>query len=152
MSVLRPGANQERMHWTPAMGVGIEKIDYQHKELFCLVNDLMDFVGEGKDSESFVLAFDFLEEYVVDHFGEEDKYMDMFSYPGAKAHKEQHALFRKTLGNLKERYEEFGATEPFLKVLQSQLAAWIMTHIKNVDKKLGEFLRDKVMDSAEEGS
>ncbi len=152
MSVLRPGANQEKIHWAPSMSVGIEKIDYQHKELLCLVNDLMDFVGEGKDSECFAMAFDFLEDYVVEHFGEEEKYMDMFSYPGAEAHKDQHALFVNTLGNFKERYEEFGATEPFLKVLQSQLAAWIMTHIKNVDGKLGEFLRDKTADSSEESS
>lgn len=143
MSVIRPDAEQTRIHWIPSMSVGIEKIDYQHKELLCLVNDLMDFAGEGKDSESFAMAFDFLEEYVVEHFGEEEKYMDMFSYPGAEAHKEQHALFVNTLGNLKERYEEFGATESFLKVLQSQLAAWIMTHIKNVDTVLGKFLRDK---------
>ncbi len=152
MSVLRPGAEQGKLFWIPSMGVGIEKIDYQHKELFCLVNDLVDFVDEGKDSESFAIAFDFLEEYVVGHFGEEEKYMDMFSFPGAEAHKDQHALFRKTLGNLKERYEEFGATGPFLKVFQSQLAAWIMTHIKNVDTKLGKFLRDKVLDGVEEGS
>ncbi len=152
MSILRPGAEQTRIHWTPSMSVNIEKIDYQHKELLCLVNDLMDLVGEGKDSESFSMAFDFLEQYVVDHFGEEEKYMDMFSFPGAAVHKEQHALFRSTLTNLKERYEEFGATEAFLLTLQSQLAAWIMTHIKNVDTMLGKYLRDKNMDSPGESS
>lgn len=148
MSILKPGFKAEKIYWTTSMSVGIEKIDYQHKELFCLVNDLMDLIGEGKDEQSFILAFDFLGKYVIDHFEEEERYMSLFGYPGIKEHKEQHAIFKKTLVNMKERYKEFGATEPFLKILQSQLAAWIMTHVKHVDGMLGEYLKDKSLDNA----
>ncbi|MBE9532260.1 MAG: hemerythrin family protein [Proteobacteria bacterium] len=147
MGIIGSGNLTEKIYWTPAMSVGVERIDYQHKELFCLVNDLMDLVGEGKDSESFTVAFKFLEGYVVNHFGEEEKYMELFSYPGIKEHKEQHEMFKKTLDNMKERFDEFGATTIFLKILQSQLAAWIMTHVKNVDKKFGVFLKDKDIES-----
>ncbi len=141
------GGSAEKLHWTPSMSVGVDKIDYQHKELFCLVNDLIDLVGEGRDAESFAVAFEFLESYVVEHFGEEERYMEIFSSPGAKEHKEQHAIFKKTLENMEERFDEFGATAPFLKILQSQLAAWIMTHVKNVDRMLGDFLKDKDIES-----
>ena len=148
MSIIGSGGSVEKLYWTSDMSVGVDKIDYQHKELYCLVNDLIDLVGEGKDAESFSVAFKFLEGYVVNHFGEEEKYMELFSYPGAKEHKEQHEIFKKTLENMEERYAEFGATTPFLKILQSQLAAWIMTHVRRVDKMLGEFLQEKSLDPA----
>ena len=147
MSVLGSDSSSAKIHWIPAMSVGVEVIDYQHKELFCFVNDLIDLLGKGKDTESFIKAFEFLEGYVIDHFGEEERFMEIFSFPGTKEHKEQHEMFKKTLVNMKERYTEFGATGPFLKILQSQLAAWIMTHVKHVDKMLGEYLKDKSIDS-----
>lgn len=147
MSIIGAGASLGKIYWTNDMSVGVETIDYQHKELFCLVNDLIDLADEDKDSEVFNVAFKFLEKYVVNHFGEEERYMELFSYPGIKEHKEQHAMFKKTLVNMKERYDEFGATGPFLKILQSQLAAWIMTHVKKVDGMLGDFLKDKSIDN-----
>jgi hemerythrin len=133
----------QRLAWSSEMSVGIEKIDYQHKELFCLVNDLLDLIEDKKEPESIEVAFDFLSDYVKDHFGEEEKYMDKYSYPGSAPHKEQHAVFRVTLENLKRRYDELGPSDGLMKILQSQLAAWIMTHVKNVDKMLGEFLKEE---------
>jgi hemerythrin len=147
VSVIGSGGVSEKLFWTPSMSVGIEKIDYQHKELFCLVNDLIDLVDEEMDSDGFVGAFKFLEGYVIDHFGEEERYMEIFSYPGIKEHKEQHALFKRTLADMEDRYREFGATEPFLKILKSQLVAWIFTHVKNVDGKLGKYLKGKTIDN-----
>ncbi|MEE9543058.1 MAG: hemerythrin family protein [Thermodesulfobacteriota bacterium] len=153
MTIIRSGPGEggggggrggrEKLYWTSSMSVGIEKIDYQHKELFCLVNDLMDLLNDGREPESIELAFDFLQDYVNDHFGEEEKYMDKYSFPGAAPHKEQHAVFKITFENLRRRYDEIGPSEGLMKILQSQLAAWIMTHVKNVDKMLGEYLKDK---------
>lgn len=148
MGIIKPGKKMEKIEWTPAISIGVEKLDYQHKELFCFVNDLMDLVDEEKYSESFIIAFKFLEKYTINHFGEEERYMEIYSYPGTKQHKEQHTVFKNTLANMKERYEEFGATESFLKIFQSQLAAWIMTHVKNVDGMFGDFLKDKSIDIA----
>lgn len=139
----RRGEAREKLYWTPSMSVGIDLIDYQHRELFCLVNDLMDLIEEGGKPESIEVAFDFLQGYVLDHFGEEEKYMDKYSFPGAEPHKEQHALFKRTFEDFKRRYKEHGPSEELMKVLQSQLAAWIMTHVKHVDKMLGDFLKDK---------
>lgn len=133
----------EKLYWTPSMSVGIEKLDSQHRELFCFVNDLIDLIDEGGKPESIEGAFEFLQHYVSDHFGEEEKYMDKYSFPGVGPHKEQHAVFKKTFEDFKRRYKEHGPSEALLKVLQSQLAAWIMTHVRNVDKMLGEFLKDK---------
>ena len=147
MTIIKDGPDgdvvRERLYWTSSMSVGIDKIDYQHRELFCLVNDLMDYVEDSRAPETIELAFDFLQDYAFDHFGEEEKYMDRYSFPGAGAHKDQHEVFRRTFEDFKRRYEEIGPSEALLKILQSQLAAWIMTHVKNVDRMLGEFLKDK---------
>ena len=148
MNVLGGRDSTEKLHWTLSMSVDVDKLDYQHRELFCLVNDLIDLIGENKDSESFVVAFKFLENYVVGHFGEEERYMELFDYPGIREHKDQHAIFKKTLLNMKERYEEFGATEPFLNILQSQLVVWVFTHVSNIDGMLGEYLKGKTRDNA----
>ena len=141
MIILSPGG-KGKIYWTPSLNIGIEKIDSQHKELFFLVNDLMDILAVESHSETFKAAFDFLEDYAVSHFGEEERYMYDFSYPGVEEHKKQHELFKSTLGTMKRSYEEYGATEPFLWMIRSQLAAWTMTHVKSVDKMLGDFLKE----------
>ncbi len=134
------------MQWTEDLSVGVEEIDDQHKELFRRINALVDAIrrGECKDVIDGVLKF--LEDYAVVHFAEEEAHMVRHRYPEYTLHKAQHAIYLKALMDLKRQAAQprahGGSYE--LSVMTNQVVVdWIIAHIANVDKKLGEFLKSR---------
>lgn len=137
------------MQWTEDLSVGIEKIDEQHRELFEKINDLVAAVKQSVCKYKISDVIKFLEDYVVFHFSEEEKYMQQFSYPGYQAHKTQHEKFIENFNELKKELPKLeGGKKPGsydLSVETNQVVVdWILDHIAKVDKQLGEFLKDKV--------
>lgn len=132
------------LEWTPAIAVGVPLIDQQHQELFKQVNDLMAGLSAGKGKEEVNKALAFLQDYVVQHFGMEEKYMDTHRYPGAETHKAQHKKFVEDFLALKKVYEAEGATIRVAMEVQKRVGEWLITHIKRTDKELAEFLKGKI--------
>ncbi len=137
------------MQWTEDLAVGIEKIDEQHKELFEKINDLVSAVKQSVCKYKIGDVIRFLEDYAVFHFGEEEKYMQQFGYPGYQAHKIQHEKFIENFNELKKELPKLeGGKNPGsydLSIETNQVVVdWILDHIAKVDKQLGEFLKDKV--------
>lgn len=132
------------LEWTPAIAVGVATIDTQHQELFTQVNALMAGLSAGKGKEEVTKALAFLQDYVLNHFAMEEKYMTQFAYPGVEAHKTQHQKFVEDFLALKKVYEAEGATIRVAMEVQKRVGDWLITHIKRTDKELGEFLKGKV--------
>ena len=137
------------MKWTEDLSTGIEKIDEQHKELFEKINDLVAAVRQSVCKYKISDVIKFLEDYVVFHFGEEERYMRQFNYPGYAAHKAQHEKFIANFNELKKELPKLedgkkpGSYD--LSVATNQVVVdWILDHIARVDKQLGEFLKGKV--------
>lgn len=136
------------MQWTEDLAVGIEKIDEQHRELFEKINDLVAAVKQSVCKYKIGDTIKFLEDYVVFHFGEEEKLMQQFGYPGYPAHKDQHEKFIANFNELKKELPKLeGGKKPGsydLSVETNQVVVdWILDHIAKVDKQLGAFLKDK---------
>lgn len=87
--------------WTDSLASGSSEIDTQHKELFTGVNSLLGAIEKGATGrEEISRIVGFLTEYVVFHFGTEEKYMDKFCYSSAVQHKAQHQQFVKSFLNV----------------------------------------------------
>ncbi|MDN5332108.1 MAG: hemerythrin [Tepidanaerobacteraceae bacterium] len=127
--------------WTEDLSTGIELIDKQHKELFKRVNDLMDACTKGKGKEEVVKVIDFLSNYVVMHFGEEEKIMKAENYPGYDGHKTQHESFIKKFTEFKEKLEQTGPTVDLVVKMNGFLVDWLINHIKKTDRALGDYLK-----------
>jgi len=137
------------MQWTKDLSVGIEKIDEQHRELFEKINDLVAAVKQSTCKYKIGDVIKFLEDYIAFHFGEEEKYMAEFGYPGYEAHKAQHEKFKENFTELKKELPKLeGGAKPGsydLSVETNQVVVdWILDHIAKVDKRLGEFLKGKI--------
>ena len=137
------------MEWTEDLSVGVQTIDNQHKELFARINDLVAAVKQHTCKYKIGDVIKFLEEYIVFHFGEEEKYMREHDYPGYLQHKAQHEIFIKNFEELKKELPKLeGGAKPGsydLSVETNQVVVdWILDHIAKIDKKLGEFLKDRV--------
>lgn len=129
------------MKWTENLAVGYAAIDEQHKELVSRFNDLQESCRKGKGKEKVVEVFGFLDDYVVAHFGAEERLMDKNAYPAAAEHKRQHALFISKLAEMKECLRQEGASFPLVIEINQTLFDWIVEHIRTVDVLFGAFLK-----------
>jgi hemerythrin len=136
------------LQWTPDLSVGSNEIDDQHKELFSRINDLRSAMSQGKGRAEISKTTKFLEDYVVTHFGTEEKLMARHDYPDAAAHKARHTEFIKDFTDLKRKLEQLEsqqAVTSFLVIdIQRRLVEWLMNHIGKVDKALGSYLSSRV--------
>lgn len=61
--------------WSSEFEVGVELIDRQHRELIDRINKLLAAIREGRGREETFKVMRFLQEYVVEHFSAEERFM-----------------------------------------------------------------------------
>ena len=128
----------EVAEWTEELTTGLQSQDYQHKEFIQLINHLCDqFVKES--GRSFIShALSYLREYAEKHFCVEEEYMRKSHYPEIKAHIEEHQAFHKFLSEIAHSSDKTPMMSSAL--LCNKLNHWFISHIKQVDLKLGAWL------------
>jgi hemerythrin len=132
------------LRWTSDLSVGVQEIDNQHKELFERINSLRTAMSLGKGRTEIGKTVKFLEEYVVEHFSTEEKYMSRYDYGAYLVHKAEHQAFIKDFSEFKKKLEGLesqGGITSFLTIdVQHRLVDWLLNHIGKIDKSLGAFL------------
>ncbi len=132
------------MLWTPDLATNVDEIDKQHKELFRRINDLLDACNQGKGKAAVKNVITFLEDYVISHFDEEERYMEKYSYPDAAEHKAQHREFMKNFSDLKNQFEADGPGVHIVINTNQMVVDWLRTHIHKLDKALGAVLKTRL--------
>lgn len=132
------------IEWRKSYEVGVEKIDTQHKELFLKINNLLEACSARKGKEEVLNTIDFLGDYVITHFSDEEKLQRDNDYPEYKNHKAAHENFIKDYKKLKERMEEEGVSVNFIVSVNKVVVDWLINHIATADKAVGAFLKSKV--------
>lgn len=130
--------------WTNDLSVNVVEIDDQHRELFSRINRLLGALDSRVAEAELRTLFSFLETYVVDHFGTEERYMDDFAqhgYPDAEHHKSEHRAFVRDLQEFKTDLEVAEPSTQFIAEFKRWMRNWWMLHIRHVDKGLGSFLQ-----------
>lgn len=123
---------------------GIPSVDAQHRAMFRTIEDLLDanFHGHGPDQLDKTLKF--LGSYIEYHFQCEATIMTARDYPDLADHLQHHAAFRLTFAEMQARVER-EKTDPvraaqLCEDLGEWLAAWLIEHIGESDRRLGEFV------------
>jgi hemerythrin len=136
------------VQWSDSLASGFTEIDTQHKELFMRVNGLLDAFDKGTAGRAEVSKIvQYLTEYVVFHFGTEEKHMGRFGYSSMTAHKAQHEQFVKSFMRLKERMLMEGINAQLAEETKELVVDWLINHIKYSDRALGMFLKLKMRTS-----
>jgi len=130
------------MEWTPALAVGHELIDSQHRELFRRFNALLQALSQS-DRAAVGQLFDFLGEYVVTHFAEEERLMAATAYPAAAIHRAAHERFVRDYADLKRLYEAAGPSAAVTVKTQTWIFDWLKAHIAGTDMRFAEWLRTR---------
>lgn len=133
------------LQWSENLASGSSDIDTQHKELFLCVNSLLLAVDRGATAREEVSKIvQYLTDYVVFHFGNEEKYMAKYNYSSATAHKAQHEQFVKTFMKLRDRLMMEGINAPLAQEIKDLCVDWLINHIKYSDRALGMYLKLKM--------
>lgn len=128
------------IEWTKDLAVGVAEIDKQHQEIYRKINTLLEACNAGKGKTVVGEVIDFLGNYVVEHFGAEEKLMQQYNYPAYPQHKEMHEGFIKSFGELKQNFDKSGETVNVVIQTNRIVVRWLNDHIRNVDKQLGKFI------------
>ncbi|HTG02375.1 MAG TPA: bacteriohemerythrin [Nitrospirota bacterium] len=133
------------LQWSDNLASGSDEIDSQHKELITRVNSLLGAFTKGTIARQEVAKIvQYLTEYVVYHFGTEEKQMAKYGYSSISAHKSQHEQFVKSFLKLKDRLLMEGINEQLAADTKDLVVDWLINHIKYSDRALGLFLKHKI--------
>ena len=128
--------------WSDAYSVGHPAIDNQHKRLFQLAAQLHDAMAAGKGQQYLSTTLNNLIAYTKRHFSDEEIVMQNCRYPQLPQHKAERQALTIKVEQFQKSFEA-GTAVVTIDLLQF-LSNWLTHHIGNVDKKVGDFIRQQV--------
>ncbi len=131
------------MRWTPSLSVGVDFIDEQHKTWFEKAEALFEAGKRRQAKEQIGQLLEFLDSYTKKHFADEEKYMLSIDYPQYDEQKLAHQSFIDQLAKLRNDYESSGANITVIINANKIVINWLINHISNMDKKIGDFVKEK---------
>ena len=114
----------------------------EHRQLFAAVDNLMDACAQGRGRAQIQQTVTFLNDYVVKHFGDEERLQVQSGYPGYAAHKRFHEGYCRQLGDVTRDLVEEGTTVKALGEL-NQVVAVLVSHIRTEDKRLAQHIHQQ---------
>lgn len=132
----------KRYEWDESWETGNQLIDSQHKEFIRRINNLLEACSLGKGRDEIFSAAQFLTEYTDKHFGDEEKLQKQYTYPDRVNHKKMHEGFKKTVKEINERLEKEGSSVALVGKINSDVAGWLINHIKKQDVKVAKHIEE----------
>ncbi len=130
-----------RYEVTQDLITGNSLIDSEHRQLFAAVNDLMDACSQGRGRDQIQQTVRFLNDYVMKHFGDEERLQTQSKYPNYPAHKQFHDGYRRQLSQVTQELLQQGATVKALGDLNNVVAV-LVSHIRTEDKRLARHVKE----------
>jgi len=128
--------------WKDEFNLGHDWVDMQHRRLFELVNGLVESCAAGRDAIKLKGTLDFLVNYTVQHFDDEEALQLKYNYPGYEKHKRIHEDFKVTVGGLVEKFTAGESSAELSNDVNKIVVRWLINHIQREDKKIGEHIRN----------
>jgi len=142
--------------WSKDLETGIDVLDAQHHRYFDLLGK---YIGKAaivaksmSDTDKvweLAETLNFLNEYAKEHFATEEAVMQEAAYAAYEQHKAEHRYFLKHVGDLYDEMKTAGYSLRLAAEVEYYTAEWFVAHIRSVDMKLVQFLKEK---SIEDGS
>lgn len=124
--------------WSDRLLTGNEDIDFQHKSLFDMANDLAKNMNQGPEARLLVqVLLDQLLDYTSYHFDTEESLMKKTHYPEFNTHKEAHDKLRSQVIAFRKQFAN-GDAEVSAE-LMTFLQDWLFNHIEKTDTQLAKY-------------
>jgi hemerythrin-like metal-binding protein len=133
--------DEPALRWDDRLSLGVEAIDSQHKMLLGYCNDLVAALRRGEGAKALSATMTRLREYTVQHFADEEAYMQRIGYPELGPHRAAHAGMVQRVKEYQRRlyqHEEVAPAE-----VRAFLKDWLITHILGEDLKIAAHVRTR---------
>ena len=130
------------MLWSKQLETGNENVDNQHKEIFRLVQHVLDADTFDNRKEKIETAMGFLSEYAVRHFATEEALMRESNYPLYEQHKGLHDEFVKQVVAFMAKFKESGDLLSVEETINNFVVKWLNEHILEKDKEMAKFYKN----------
>jgi hemerythrin len=118
------------LNWVPALNIGIEEIDRQHRRIADYINRLY-ALRETPDRKLLGVVIAETVDYTLSHFAFEEAMIEEAGYMFSGPHKRVHELFIRRVTEIQQRFE---AGEDVTNELHGMLSRWLFNHIRNEDR------------------
>lgn len=127
------------MALSDAYSLGLQSIDGEHAELMDLINQIHAGLQAQASQDALKSLFQRLANCAATHFMREEKQFTETGYPDAALHTHQHQHLTMILSCFQRGVDRTGRPVS----LEDQLGFlrdWLLDHIDNEDRQLGEYL------------
>lgn len=126
----------EDLVWSPAMSVGIDAMDEDHRQLFTLLQELRDdIINDG--GASALLHLGRLADYTKYHFAREEAILASLNYPDLTAHQSMHEDMVQDIADAVMDQSETPDSDLAIK-LHDFILRWLRKHILEEDMAYSE--------------
>lgn len=130
------------VEWKSEYSVGMAKIDEEHKKLVEMINAAHSSANCLPNAKAASELIGEMEAYAKSHFQTEERLMEKHNYPMAAQHIKAHQAFLNHVKNADTDFSNDNFVPGTVKIV-SFLADWLVKHILETDKKLGDFLQEQ---------
>jgi hemerythrin-like metal-binding protein len=125
--------------WGPKYELGHETVDFQHKNLVQILNNLNTAIEKNQALLLVEITLDELVKYTKYHFQDEEDLFSKSEYPGVDGHKNSHKSFIEEVASFQKRFE-MGDDRVAVDIV-GFLRDWLINHILVDDKAYIEYLK-----------
>jgi hemerythrin len=135
------------MIWKEEYKIGVPLIDEQHEELFSRVTVFVETIRSDREWEEKVSkvndTLEFMKDYVITHFQDEEAYQKEIGYPEAEQHKKIHQDMESYIEMIKGQNEINGCKEIVMQQFAGRIVTWLVNHVVGEDQKVAEFAKNR---------
>lgn len=127
------------MMWKDSYKIGVDIVDEQHFELFNMVENLLkafEMDRNWKDKQKSIEAIEFMKNYVVKHFEDEEKYQRSIGYMDIENHIKEHRQFTQTVLDYEKKFIDTDYDIKLVKQFAGKLVSWLIYHVADSDQKI----------------
>ncbi|GHV96463.1 hypothetical protein AGMMS50293_27830 [Spirochaetia bacterium] len=125
---------------------GCELVDTQHRQLFDAINSLLEACEHGADREGLQKSLDFLSDYTVKHFFDEEQLLKKHGFTDLDHHHQFHEAFKKTVRDFAHEFILDGVSDSLIKGVEDKIGTWLIEHIKGQDFRWAKELKERAPD------
>lgn len=128
----------QRLEWKNEYSLGIPEVDYEHRELIGLINDLLLQLNENGSSAGITDSLGEVYARIALHFALEEKIMREQNYDQYREHKADHDRLLNEIRDIMDEYEnsEKIDTDAFA----TRLDDWFSAHFRTMDARFHRHL------------
>lgn len=122
------------LEWKPEFSVGVPAVDFEHRELIRLINQLHESLQAGGSAERLRQFVGELNARISAHFALEEKLMREARYDQYAEHKQDHEALLDEIADIDDAVGDDSAQRSH--ELAGQLDAWFSEHFRTHDARL----------------